>query len=556
MILRELAARYDLKFNDRAFKKADKSIAGATSKLKELGGLLIGGIVARGFFKFIDGVRGIGDEIDKTSVALGVNRQALQEWRFAAGLGGVQAAQLNVALKTLQKAALDAADGAAEYKDEFDRMGIVVTDTNGVLKSADVLLTEMADGLQTLETDTERVATASNLMGRAGSRLLPLFAKGSKGIREMRAEAHELGGVLGDDLVDASVELTDDTWRLQFAWLGIKGLIARGVMPLLTRLVRWITKISKATSEWVKDTNAIEHALILLGIAGVAAAAKIIVAFAAPLLIFLQWAVILAAIFLIFDDVLTLFRGGTSVVGRFIDKVFGLGSAQEFVENHRAGVKLLGEAWNDATDALANYARDAESTAALIVDQYSWAFNEISLHIETLVDWIETLEGVTEGFGQRIKDIFASIANLIPGVKLFVQAARVLKFEPAGAPEGAGEELKRRQRERATGRGIAAGVERGPGFGETLPQRQGIAPTGVPQIAAPQIPQIAAPQVTVPVAQGGASVTQRTNVNINVRAGTGAGAREIGAEVEARVRSVLKKENRAAMQAVKQQAGS
>lgn len=564
MILRELAARYDLKFNERGFKKADKSIGGAMDKLKQLGALLATGVVARGVVKFVNDIRNIGDEIDKTSIALGVSRQALQEWRFAAGLGGVQTQELNVAMRTLQKAALDAGEGAAEYKDEFDRLGITVLDSAGKLKSADILLMEMADGLQTLETDTEKVATASNLLGRSGARLLPLFKDGSAGIKAMREEAQELGGVLGDDLVDASVELTDDIWRFQFAMLGIKASIARALLPIFNRIVLAATKVSRKFQEFTQNTGAVKHALELLGIVAIAVGIKLLVAFAAPIATVLLLAAAIFAVYLIFDEVRTLFEGGITLIGRFIDAHAGLGTAQEYVENYRTGVQIMGEAWDSFfkgfgtdMDAAGNALGDFGADLAGWVDTSVKAISEF-------IEWVSKLKSLLGIFGiGGTPGVPADLGAALDAAKRLQEQTegrektKKQKEREARLPGGAGEELRRRQTQRAKGRGIGTGVFRGPQLGETLPAGAQVPGGSGPPIikrSAPKAPRIA-PRSVQATARAGTSVNQKTNIEINVKGATG-GARETANEIEKRLNKALKKRDRATMQAVKQHVGA
>lgn len=103
-------------------------------------------------------------------------------------------------------------------------------------------------------------------------------------------------------------------------------------------LVEWFRKLTE-------NTHFFESALVVLGAAASIALAPMIAGFlrvAAPLL----------ALAVLVDDLVSLFTGGRSVIGYFIDELFGLGAAQQFVENVTAGWSILSDV---ITDFAANF---------------------------------------------------------------------------------------------------------------------------------------------------------------------------------------------------------
>lgn len=585
MILRELAAKYNLKFDDRSFKKADNTINKTMGLLKSFGAALGVGVVARGVWKFIDGVRQLGDEIDKTSIAIGVSRKSLQEWEFVAGLAGVEGTGLALSIRRLQKAAVDSAAGLKTYQREFDRLGITVTDTEGKLKSADDLLLEMADSMGKLETDTERVAVAQALLGRQGPKMLALFKDGSEGIKKFKKEAHDLGGILGDDMVDAAVDLTDDMWRFDFALRGIKSRIAMAVIPAFNRFILGTSKLLKKFRDITKDTKIVESALQALGIVALAVGVKLLVAFAKPLLIIGAIVILFAAFILILDEINTLFAGGKTVIGKYLDELFGIGTAQEFVDSHREGVKILGETWESVKETFSTF-----------VDDLISGYDSINISIEGSIKWLEN-------YAQSLRDMGGPMTVVADGITLIADAIKLLtqnwwelaktgikgipilgqgiKFmEELGKrgflPEpGAGEELKRRRltAERGVGTGVLRGPTRGRADRETLEEfrkrreleakerRKEIrkAPRQPPpRIQLPPQPPgiVTAPGMVKAPAAGGINVNQNTNLNLTVQAPPGAGTQEVAQRVRGEVQAVLREDRRATINAIKQRAES
>lgn len=96
------------------------------------------------------------------------------------------------------------ADGKA-----FEKLGISVKDANGNIKDQGTLFNQTLAALFQYENATERLAVASKLFGRGAQELAPILNSGAKSIEELRQRAHELGLVLSDDAIDASVEFRD-----------------------------------------------------------------------------------------------------------------------------------------------------------------------------------------------------------------------------------------------------------------------------------------------------------------------------------------------------------
>ena len=155
------------------------------------------------------------DEIAKSADKIGITTDALQELRVAADLSGVSQGALNTGLRTFAKAIDEANQGVATYKDNFDRLGVTVTDAQGKLKPIESLIEEVADGMAGMENATTKAAIAQELFGRAGTDLINLLNTGAAGIANMREEARKLGLVFEEDLIRKSVIAKDELTLLR-----------------------------------------------------------------------------------------------------------------------------------------------------------------------------------------------------------------------------------------------------------------------------------------------------------------------------------------------------
>ena len=224
------------------------------------------------------------------------------------------------------------------------------------------ILNAMLGSLAFTLFDTEGVALVNTLKG------------GSKGLEEMRQEFRALGGVMSKEVIEQAVQVKDETLRLDVAMRGIRNRIALAVLPVLDRFIRFVTRAAAALSKFVEGTHLVELGMIALGIATVVLGRKMIltavttlIAWAPMIAMFLLVTVVVGLIILAVDDLLTFFKGGESVIGDFIDALFGIGTAKSVVKEIEfawEGVFLL---IDNAISAIGDFiasTKDAANAAA------------------------------------------------------------------------------------------------------------------------------------------------------------------------------------------------
>lgn len=357
--LREVFAVFGIEVDDRELKKADKSVKGFGDQLKGLGKTLrnttavLGGFFAvKGLANFVDKFRAAGDLIDKTSFQMGMTTLEFQKMEFAAALSSVSVTNMSTGLRQLAKNAFEAQRGSKPVQEVFDKIGVSIFGIDGTLKGTQELLTDVAGGIHGLANDTEKLAAAQTLLGRSGALLLPLFSEGAKGIREAGAEFTRLGGGISQETVKAAVELSDEMARMDTAFKGVKSTILRFILPALTRVTKFITDSSAAFTRFAKRTRAAEILLITLTGAFTTLSLALLKSFAPGIAkavlafgpLALKVAIIsagIAAFALLIEDLIVLFQGGDSVIGEFIDTLFGIGAAKEFVNDVKTSFSVL-----------------------------------------------------------------------------------------------------------------------------------------------------------------------------------------------------------------------
>lgn len=344
-VLRDILARFGIEAETGPLEDLDRGIGGVVGKLQQMGAALAAGTAVVGLRNFVEEMANAGDELDKTSQRLGLDTDALQAWRHAATLSGVGAEQFNAAISTLQRSALGAATGQAEMARNFRALGIDVRNSEGDIRSTDEMLLLLADGLHGIEDPTRRAGMAMRILGESGGRLLPLFANGAEGVQAMRAELEALGGGASREFVANSAAFNDQLTRMDLAMFSLKSRLANLLLPAFTRTVTVSTDLISNFTSMVDRSHGLEAALVVLGGAAIAAGVSMSAAWAGPILVTAAIALSIGFLILLVDDLITLFSGGRSVIGGFLDEIFGVGTAAEVVQ-------YLTDAWEGLTLAI------------------------------------------------------------------------------------------------------------------------------------------------------------------------------------------------------------
>ncbi|MCL4743595.1 MAG: hypothetical protein KJZ54_15480, partial [Phycisphaerales bacterium] len=132
-----------------------------------------------------------GDVLDKMSQRTGISVEALSELGFAAEQSGADLQTLEKGVRTLQRSINDAERGLSTATDAFSDLGLTAEQLRGLTPEEQFKL--VAEALSRIEDPSKRAALAMQLLGRAGTQLLPLMQNGVRGIEELQEQARSLG---------------------------------------------------------------------------------------------------------------------------------------------------------------------------------------------------------------------------------------------------------------------------------------------------------------------------------------------------------------------------
>lgn len=174
------------------------------------------------------------DEIATLSVQTGVSAATLQELTYAQELMDVSLETVTGSMAKNIKSMQNARKGSVDYVDAYKRLGVQITATNGQFKDSEVVYWEVVDALGKMENATERDSIAMTLFGKKAQELNTLIELGSEGFREFANEAHEVGYVMSDEMMNTLLETSDAMERMKNKTEAAKNQISVELAPVLT----------------------------------------------------------------------------------------------------------------------------------------------------------------------------------------------------------------------------------------------------------------------------------------------------------------------------------
>jgi len=396
--LREVLARFGISADTRPLDRANRRISSTTRSLRGLVAAAGGAATLVAMRRFVSGAVAMGDELDKTAQQVGLTTAELQAFRHAAELSGVDGAAFANSLGQLQRRALDAAEGTAESADAFTRIGISIdqlTGSNGELVGAAELLRLVADGMQGTENSTVRTATAMELMGRSGRRMLPMLTGGREGLAAMEAELAELGGGASAEFIRQSVQMTDEMTRAKLATTSLRATFLTALLPTMTRVVQWLTRMAAALSETGAAADLAKPILIALGVAATAAAVQIGIAWGATVAPILLAAAAAALLYLAVDDVYGAIEGRESVLEEFVNSLGYLIDMPRLGTNSLQGLR---DTWEQYFAVVAAGTPPMEALGYVLQSMWASAENGTGLGVAVsgvILVWVAAIQQLT-----------------------------------------------------------------------------------------------------------------------------------------------------------------
>lgn len=237
------------------------------------------------------------DDINTMSKIYSLSTKDLQKYSLAANQVDVSVETIAKSHVKLEKNMLSAAQGSKNQAEAFKTLGVEYKNTDGSLRNADDVWTDLIKSLGTMANETERDAYAMQLMGKSAAELNPLI--------ENNGETYERLGQLfekyGLDYIDQETldkanefnDLLDDTrsigqLMIQTVGANLSAVLAPAletITDLIGKIAGWLANLNPTVLAAVGAVSAViaVGAPLLIGLGKVAFAISSITSLAATL---------------------------------------------------------------------------------------------------------------------------------------------------------------------------------------------------------------------------------------------------------------------------------
>ena len=243
---------------------AGAKVAGAA--LAATGAAMVG--VGTAFANGITSVAEYGDHIDKASQQMGISAEKYMEWDAILQHSGASIDSLRTGMRTL-------ASAVETGNEAFERIGLTQEELASM--SQEEIFAATIEGLQNVESTTERTYLAGQLLGRGATELGALLNTSAEDTEAMRQRVHELGGVLSDEAVKDAAHFQDSLQDLQTSFTGLKNNMMSEFLPSITTVMDGLTEvmigndseglgmIDKGISDFIDNLNSAMPRLLQIG---------------------------------------------------------------------------------------------------------------------------------------------------------------------------------------------------------------------------------------------------------------------------------------------------
>jgi len=239
MIVRELVTRLGFEADERKVKKFELSVKNLT---KGLAALVAGATAASAAaFKLATSAARYGDEVAKTSRALGISTDDLQRYRFAFDRVGVSQQEADSALNRFNRTLGQASQGIGKGAQVMNMLGIAIRGPDGQMRSMSEIMPEVITQLRGITNEAQRAAITQELFGRGSANLVANLEGGGEQLKALGREFDALGGGLSGPQALAAEAFTDSMTNMQTAMKSLRLEVGARFMPIFQTLIESFT---------------------------------------------------------------------------------------------------------------------------------------------------------------------------------------------------------------------------------------------------------------------------------------------------------------------------
>ena len=216
--------------------KATNVLSTGYSKLGQAARYGLGFIGVGGIFALEKAVENT-QELSKTTIGLnrnlGLSTQEGSRWAAVAHARGIASTALNMSFTKLGKAFVEANRKGGTARTGLNQLGIGMAETERGAHDFGYALELVARKFGAADAGPRRQAAALSLLGKGYSTVLPLFAQGSKGLKEQLEWADKYGVTLDGKTNKSLMDMVNAERESKVAMLGLQVSMTKALMPAI-----------------------------------------------------------------------------------------------------------------------------------------------------------------------------------------------------------------------------------------------------------------------------------------------------------------------------------
>jgi len=226
---------------EKGLKRAIRKMDRFSAKMTRFGGL-VGGVVVAGLGLFVKRTLDSIDATAKLAARIGTTTEDLQKLRFAAQITGADAQTLDKSFEQLSKRLGEASQNLGTGKDGLKALGLELEALIGRNPAEQFRI--IAEEISKLGTQEEKVAVATQLFGRAGTKLVNTLALGEEGLAALGKQADALGISFNAIEAKGIEDANDAITRLQASFQGAINQLTIKLAPTIQKVANLMTGFS------------------------------------------------------------------------------------------------------------------------------------------------------------------------------------------------------------------------------------------------------------------------------------------------------------------------
>lgn len=213
-----------------AFQSVQGNISRLTGSLRGIAGPLAAAFSVGAVTSFAKSMIDAADRLKDLSEATGISAQELSRFGNAAQLNGSSTEEFNNAIVKFSNSIGEAAAGSKAQADAFKALGISITDANGQLKPTLDLFKEVSNRFSQTADGAAKVAVAQDLMGRSGSKLIPVLNQGASALDKYNA-------TFSNEFIEAAGQFNDEIDKLSINFQRLASTNLTGFLQAVNKLL-------------------------------------------------------------------------------------------------------------------------------------------------------------------------------------------------------------------------------------------------------------------------------------------------------------------------------